>query len=154
MATWLSQWSTKSKVGLGVIAVLAASVGAGIVGVLPAGAQTGFDEVVSGILPGEVETENETDDLDESDTDVAQEHPDNFGGTVSDRAHELGKDSDGQAFGEQTSQDARDKGDALEGEDDATVEGDSDSGDDEGANGSNHSENGNGAGNSNRGKND
>ena len=100
--------------GLGVLAkiVLASSVasaailGAGAAGVLPAGAQDAFNTVVASVStddPEAIPTESPEPDA------SASGHPDNFGGTVSDLAHELGKGSDGRAFGESISDAAKDK---------------------------------------------
>jgi len=100
--------------GLGVLAkiVLASSVasaavlGAGAAGVLPAGAQDAFNTVVASVSTDDPEaTPTESPEPDAS----ASGHPDNFGGTVSDLAHELGKGSDGRAFGESISDAAKDK---------------------------------------------
>ncbi len=128
-------------------------MGAVVFGVLPAIAQDGLEEAISSETSDVEEVESEdvsTESEDSKDSTGAPQ--DTFGAWVSDRAHELGKDSDGRAFGSETSAAAR-----AQGDDDAVDESDDSESVEESANESG-APNGNGAGNgnghSNNGKND
>jgi hypothetical protein len=151
---------SSSRVRLGITVAVAATLGAVVFGVLPAIAQDGLEEAISteNTEVEEVESEDESAESEDSDEsgeseDSAEDSTgapdDTFGAWVSDRAHELGKDSDGRAFGSETSAAAREQNDdAVEESDDSeSVE---ESADESGSSNGH----GNGNGNSNSGKND
>ena len=106
MLSWLTGLGVFAKIVLASSVASAAVLGAGAAGVLPAGAQDAFNTVVASVS---------TDDPEATPTEspeplaFASGHPDNFGGIVSDLAHELGKGSDGRAFGETISDAAKNK---------------------------------------------
>ena len=107
MFSWLTGLGVLAKVVLASSVASAAVLGAGAAGVLPAAAQDVFNTVVASVTTEHPEaTPTESPDPDAS----ASAHPDNFGGTVSDLAHELGKGSDGRAFGKTISDAAKDNG--------------------------------------------
>lgn len=120
--SWLVGLGLTTKIVLGVGVAAAAATGAGAAGVLPGVAQESFDTVVSTVVPSE-EEDVVSDDSD--DTTEDGEKKDNFGQSVSERAHELGKDSDGRAFGKEISTEAQQLGDEKrQNSDDSTVEDD------------------------------
>lgn len=118
LLAWLAGLGLAAKIVLGVSVAAAA----GVTGV---GAAVGIDAVVSTTSEHEqVETEDAPDEVGETegksegespgdtdgDTDAPAEESDTFGDSVSDRAHELGKDGDGKAFGEEISEEAQQLG--------------------------------------------
>ena len=107
MFEWITGLSLAAKILLGL------SVAA-VAGVTGAGASGAFTDIVVTETPTEEEviaTEESTDGTtDESSDDPADEF-DNFGESVSERAHELGEDGDGAAFGEEISGEAQQLGD-------------------------------------------
>jgi len=115
MASWIAGLGLAAKISLGagvaVAATLAVAGGAGAAGILPVPAQETFDTVVSSIIPN-LDDDGTADD----DTEVGEpspeptstEHPDNFGGWVSERAHDPNKD--GHTFGTETSEAAQENG--------------------------------------------
>lgn len=118
MFEWIAGLSLAAKILLGV------SVAA-VAGVTGAGASGAFTDIVAtqepteGIVVSEEPADESTDDgtgeSAEESADVestgVSEHPDNFGESVSERAHELGEDGDGRAFGEEISGEAQQLGD-------------------------------------------
>jgi len=102
MFAWFTGLGIAAKVVLGVTA--AAAVGA--TGLATA---AGVNALVS--TTAEQEQVTPTDDPTDTPTDEATDESDTFGDSVSDRAHELGKDSDGAAFGEEISEEAQQLGD-------------------------------------------
>jgi len=106
MFSWLTGLGVFAKIVLASSVASAAVLGAGAAGVLPADAQDAFNTVVASVSTEDLEaTPTESPEPEAS----ATGHPDNFGGTVSDLAHELGKGSDGRAFGEAISDAAKNK---------------------------------------------
>ncbi len=106
MLSWLTGLGVLAKIVLASSVASAAVLGAGAAGVLPAGAQDAFNTVVASVTTDDPEaTPTESPEPDASESG----HPDNFGGTVSDLAHELGKGSDGRAFGDSISDAAKNK---------------------------------------------
>ena len=106
MLSWLTGLGVLAKIVLASSVASAAVLGAGAAGVLPAGAQDAFNTVVASVTTDDPEaTPTESPEPDAS----ASGHPDNFGGSVSDLAHELGKGSDGRAFGDSISDAAKNK---------------------------------------------
>ncbi len=111
MFEWITGLSLAAKIVLGL------SVAA-VAGVTGAGASGAFTDIVVTQTPTEEEViatdepANESTDgtTDESSDDPADEF-DNFGESVSERAHELGEDGDGRAFGEEISGEAQQLGD-------------------------------------------
>lgn len=98
---WFAGLGIAAKIVLGVSIAAAA----GATGV---GTAAGINTLVSATAEQQqVAPEDDAIDAPTDPTDA----PENFGGTVSDRAHELGKDSDGRAFGEEVSEQAQQLGD-------------------------------------------
>lgn len=100
-----------AKIALGAGVAVAATAGAGAAGVLPAGAQDAFDTVVSSVVPGShvhESTESGTDDGTNAPEPTKTDHPDNFGGWVSERAKD--PDKVGKTFGQETSEAAHQNG--------------------------------------------
>lgn len=111
MFSWIAGLGLATKIALGAGVAVAATVGAGAVGVLPTGAQDAFNGVVSTIIPGTGEAPEGvlptgTDEPTPEPSSAA--HPENFGGWVSDRAHDPAKD--GHTFGAETSEAAKQNG--------------------------------------------
>jgi hypothetical protein len=107
MFAWLTGLGLAAKVVLGVSVAAAA----GVTGV---GAAVGIDAIVSTTSEQEqVTTEDEATDEATDPSDAPTDAPDTFGGSVSERAHELGKDSEGAAFGEEISEEAQQLADDL-----------------------------------------
>jgi hypothetical protein len=102
---WITGLGVAAKIVLGVTVAAAA----GATGV---GAAVGIDTLVSATAEHDVTTDEST-DAPADPTDAPSDAPENFGGSVSDRAHELGKGSDGAAFGEEISEEARQLGDEM-----------------------------------------
>lgn len=102
MFAWFTGLGIAAKVVLGVTVAAAA----GATGV---GAATGITTLVSS--HSEQEQIAPTDEPTEVPAEPTGTPTDTFGGSVSDRAHELGKDSDGAAFGEEISEEAQQLGD-------------------------------------------
>lgn len=105
MFAWFTGLGIAAKVVLGVTVAAAA----GATGV---GAAAGISTLVSTTVEQEqvTPTDDPTDTPADEATDESDES-DTFGDSVSDRAHELGKDSDGAAFGEEISEEAQQLGD-------------------------------------------
>lgn len=103
MFSWLAGLGVFAKIVLASSVASAAVLGAGAAGVLPESAQEAFNTVVSSV----------TEDPEATPTDEPTPAPsasyDNFGGYVSELAHQLGKGSDGRAFGETISEAAKNK---------------------------------------------
>lgn len=103
MLSWLTGLGVFAKIVLASSVASAAVLGAGAAGVLPGGAQEVFNSAVASVS-----------DPDATPTDSPSPQPSstykNFGGQVSDLAHELGKDSDGHAFGKYISDLAKSNG--------------------------------------------
>ncbi len=120
MVSWFTGLGVLAKIILGSTVAAAAVGGAGVAGVLPGGAQDAFNTVVSVVVPA---TDDEpestpTDDpsveptpepTDGTETDGTEsEHPDNFGGMISEWAHNPNKGEDGP-FGKDVSDAAHEK---------------------------------------------
>jgi hypothetical protein len=103
MLSWVTGLGVFAKIVLASSVASAAVLGAGAAGVLPGGAQEVFNSAVSSVTDPEA-----------TPTDSPSPQPSssyaNFGGQVSDLAHELGKDSDGHAFGKYISELAKGNG--------------------------------------------
>lgn len=115
-----------AKIALGAGVAVAATAGAGAAGILPLGAQDVFDTAVfsvvqspqddvqtieSTVAPSPQEDESTEPGSDEGTSPLdpsSTNHPDNFGGWVSDRAHDPNKD--GRTFGQETSEAAQENG--------------------------------------------
>jgi hypothetical protein len=96
MFAWIAGLGVAAKVVLGVTAAAA-------VGVTGVGTAVGVNTLVSAnaeVTPTETAAPADP-------TDPPTDDAENFGDSVSDRAHELGKDSDGAAFGEEVSEEAQ-----------------------------------------------
>jgi hypothetical protein len=102
MFAWFAGLGIAAKIVLGVSVAAAA----GATGV---GTAVGINTLVS--ATSEQEQVAPEDGATDAPTDDQTETPENFGSGVSDRAHELGKDSDGAAFGEEVSEEAQQLGD-------------------------------------------
>lgn len=102
MLSWLTGLGVLAKIVLASSVASAAVLGAGAAGVLPDGAQEAFNTVVSSVTDPEATPA-------EGPTPAPSASFDNFGGYVSDLAHQLGKGSDGRAFGETISDAAKNK---------------------------------------------
>ena len=126
MFSWLLGLGLATKIALGATVAAAAVTGGGAAGVLPFGAQDAFDTVVSVVMPTE-EADDETTEPGTTDGVVTPgEGKGTFGESVSERAHELGKDGDGRSFGEEISEEAQKLGDEKRqnaGQPDGTGEG-------------------------------
>ncbi len=106
MLSWLTGLGVLAKIVLASSVASAAVLGAGAAGVLPAGAQDAFNTVVASVS---IENPEATPSESPEPGASASGQPDNFGGSVSDLAHELGKGSDGRAFGDTISDAAKNK---------------------------------------------
>lgn len=115
MFEWITGLSLAAKILLGL------SVAA-VAGVTGAGASGAFTDIVVTQTPteeGVVVTDEPADESTDGTTDESTDDPagesagesDNFGESVSERAHELGEDGDGAAFGEEISGEAQQLGD-------------------------------------------
>jgi len=108
MFAWFSGLGVAAKILLGVTAAVAAG-GAGI------GTAAGVNSIVSSVTGEQQDVEPtptvEPTDAGEDPAEDATPEPGEFGSWVSDRAHELGEDGDGHAFGEETSEQAQQQGD-------------------------------------------
>jgi hypothetical protein len=111
MFEWITGLSLAAKILLGL------SVAA-VAGVTGAGASGAFTDIVVSQTPTEEEviaTDEPADESTDGTTDESSDDPadefDNFGESVSERAHELGEDGDGRAFGEEISGEAQQLGD-------------------------------------------
>ena len=120
MLSWFTGLGVLAKIILGSTVAAAAVAGAGAAGALPGGAQDVFNTVVSVVVPAtddepeSTPTENPTVEPSPEPTDGAEnEHPDNFGGTISEWAHNPNKGDDGP-FGDDVSDAAHDKNEANE----------------------------------------
>lgn len=104
MLSWLTGLGVLAKIALASSVASAAVLGAGAAGVLPTPAQDAFNTVVTSVT---------LEDPDATPSEFPSPEPsasyDKFGGYVSDLAHELGKGSDGRAFGESISDAAKNK---------------------------------------------
>ena len=104
MLSWLTGLGVFAKIALASSVASAAVLGAGAAGVLPTPAQDAFNTVVTSVT---------LEDPDATPSESPSPEPsasyDNFGGYVSDLAHELGKGSDGRSFGEMISDAAKNK---------------------------------------------
>lgn len=115
MFAWFTGLGVAAKVVLGVTAAAA-------VGATGVGAAAGITTLVT--TTTEQQQVTPTDDPTDVSVDPTQTPTDTFGDSVSDRAHELGKDSDGAAFGEEISEEAQQLGDEkAQNPDDAGTEG-------------------------------
>jgi hypothetical protein len=120
MVSWFTGLGVLAKIILGSTVAAAAVGGAGVAGVLPGGVQDAFNTVVSVVVPA---TDDEPESTPTDDPSIEptpepiegteSEHPDNFGGTISEWAHNPNKGDDGP-FGEDVSDAAHDKNDAKE----------------------------------------
>jgi hypothetical protein len=117
MLSWFTGLGVLAKIVLGSTVAAAAVTGAGAAGALPGGAQDVFNTVVSVVVPATDDEPESTPTDDPSvepspePTDGAEsEHPDNFGGTISEWAHNPDKGADGP-FGQDVSDAAHDKND-------------------------------------------
>lgn len=121
MVSWFTGLGILAKIILGSTVAAAAVAGAGAAGVLPGGAQDAFNNVVSVVSPT-TDDEPESTPTDDPSTDPSEdpspeptdgtesEHPDNFGGKISEWAHNPNKGDDGP-FGDDVSDAAHDKND-------------------------------------------
>jgi hypothetical protein len=121
MFSWIAGLGLAGKIALGASVAAAATTGAGAGGLLPLGTQDAFDAVVSTVISetddgGNVPEDTSTtepdssevaDTTEETEDAEAKEHPDNFGGWVSERAKDPNKD--GRTFGAETSEAAQEK---------------------------------------------
>ncbi|EAR25824.1 hypothetical protein A20C1_08088 [marine actinobacterium PHSC20C1] len=126
MFSWIAGLGIASKIALGATVAVAATAGAGAGGILPVGAQDAFDTVISTVVTetedGDESTEDTTttpesepaDEVEETEEAEATEHPDNFGGWVSERAKD--PDKVGRTFGAETSEAAHEKNKKSESE--------------------------------------
>ncbi|MGV8858121.1 hypothetical protein [Rhodoglobus sp.] len=149
MFSWIAGLGIASKIALGATVAVAATAGAGAGGILPSGAQDAFDSVISTVVSetndGDESTEDSTttpesepaeetevtEEVEGPEEAEATEHPDNFGGWVSERAQDL--DKVGRTFGAETSEAAHEKSkksesDSPSGDHNESEEADSDSG--------------------------
>lgn len=132
MISWFTGLGVLAKVALAAGVAVAAVGGVGAAGALPGGTQEAFDHLVSVVVPT---TDNDpgstptTEPSPEPTGSGESARPDNFGGTVSELAHELGEGSDGRQFGKDVSEAAQANGRSTDGTDDAT-EGDATQSDD------------------------
>jgi hypothetical protein len=122
MVSWFTGLGVLAKIILGSTVAAAAVAGAGAAGVLPGGAQDAFNTVVTVVVPA-TDDEPESTPTDEPSADPSDdpspeptegtenEHPDNFGGTISEWAHNPNKGDDGP-FGDDVSDAAHDKNEA------------------------------------------
>jgi hypothetical protein len=128
MVSWFAGLGVLAKIILGSTVAAAAVAGAGAAGALPGGAQDVFDTVVSVVVPatddepestptGDPSVEPTPEPTPESTDAPESEHPDNFGGTISEWAHNPNKGDDGP-FGEDVSGAAHDKNDFKHGDTD------------------------------------
>lgn len=166
MIAWFTGLGVVAKILLASTVATAAVVSTGAAGVLPGGAQDTFDSVVSVVIPSAVDEEPTdqptTEPTDEPTTEPTgdadeADHPDNFGGDVSDVAKD--KPGTGQEFGKWVSESARAKekpnDDSTDGttDDGTTDEGtdgaDTDGTDAPGQSGEDHGNKPEGAGNGN-----
>ena len=124
MVSWFAGLGVLAKIILGSTVAAAAVAGAGAAGALPGGAQDVFDTVVSVVVPatddepestptGDPSVEPTVEPTPEPTDGPESEHPDNFGGTISEWAHNPNKGDDGP-FGEDVSGAAHDKNEANE----------------------------------------
>lgn len=106
MFTWFAGLGIAAKVALG----LTVAAAAGVTGV---GAVGAFQNLAPAVSDGEVvvPTDAPTVEPTGEPTGEPTAKPDTFGQSVSERAHELGKGSDGRAFGEEISGEAQQLGD-------------------------------------------
>jgi hypothetical protein len=120
MISWFAGLGVLAKIALGSTVAAAAVVGAGAGGVLPGGAQDAFNTVVSAVVPT-VTDDPESTPSDSPSPDATSDHPDNFGGTVSEWAHDPNKGADGP-FGLRVSDAAHEKNAANDGSDDGDTD--------------------------------
>lgn len=124
MVSWFAGLGVLAKIALGSGVALAAVTTAGATGVLPAGAQEAFNTVVSVVTTTEEPASTPTEEPSPQPTETSEStHPDNFGGTVSEMARQLGS-GEGREFGQDVSELAHEngKGNADDTTDDSTTD--------------------------------
>lgn len=114
MFEWITGLSLAAKILLGLsVAAVAGVTGAGASGAFTdiVVTQTPTEEVIVTAEPADESTDGSTDESTDDPTAESAAESDNFGESVSERAHELGEDGDGAAFGEEISGEAQQLGD-------------------------------------------
>lgn len=115
MFEWITGLSLAAKILLGMsVAAVAGVTGAGASGAFTdtVVSETPVEEeVVATDEPADESSDDSTDESTDDPADESSDESDNFGQSVSERAHELGEDGDGRAFGEEISGEAQQLGD-------------------------------------------